>query len=48
MRAMRSLVRHYNVFRWAGRMLVDAARLRQRERLSEHLSEPRLLEEQAG
>jgi trehalose 6-phosphate synthase len=38
MRAMRSLVRELNVYRWAGRMLVDAARLRQRERLSGRLS----------
>ncbi len=33
MRAMRSLVREYNVFRWAGRMLLDAARIRNRSRL---------------
>ena len=37
MRAMRALVRELNVYRWAGRMLVDAARLRQRERLSGRL-----------
>ena len=29
MRAMRTLVAEFNVYRWAGRMLVDAARLRQ-------------------
>ena len=34
MRSMRALVRDYNVFRWAGRMLLDAARIRQRERLA--------------
>jgi trehalose 6-phosphate synthase len=39
MRAMRSLVSEYNVYRWAGRMLVDAARLRRRERLSGRLTE---------
>jgi trehalose 6-phosphate synthase len=39
MRAMRSLVRELNVYRWAGRMLVDAARLRQRERLTGRLSD---------
>jgi trehalose 6-phosphate synthase len=39
MRAMRSLVRELNVYRWAGRMLVDAARLRQRERLSGRLTD---------
>ncbi len=38
MRAMRSLVSHMNVYRWAGRMLADAARLRQRDRLSTRLS----------
>jgi trehalose 6-phosphate synthase len=34
MRAMRTLLAEFNVYRWAGRMLVDAARLRRRERLS--------------
>ncbi len=38
MRAMRSLVAHFNVYRWAGRMLVDAAQLRSRERLIGRLS----------
>ncbi|MDO9015280.1 MAG: trehalose-6-phosphate synthase [Deltaproteobacteria bacterium] len=38
MRAMRSLVAHFNVYRWAGRMLIDAAQLRSRERLSVRLS----------
>jgi trehalose 6-phosphate synthase len=38
MRAMRALVREFNVYRWAGRMLVDAARLRGRERLVGRLS----------
>ena len=33
MRSMRMLVRDFNVYRWAGRMLLDASRLRQRERL---------------
>ena len=32
MRAMRALVADRNVYRWAGRMLVDATRLRRRER----------------
>jgi trehalose 6-phosphate synthase len=35
MRAMRQLVAEFNVFRWAGRMLVDAARVRQQGRLSD-------------
>jgi trehalose 6-phosphate synthase len=34
MRSMRSLVRDFNVYRWAGRMLLDAARIRQREKLA--------------
>ena len=38
MRAMRAFVADFNVYRWAGRMLVDAARLRQRDRLSTRLS----------
>ena len=46
MRAMRAFVAEFNVYRWAGRMLVDAARLRRRERLSGRLS--RLLPESAG
>jgi trehalose 6-phosphate synthase len=35
MRLMRHTVKQNNVFRWAGRMLMDASRIRQRERLSE-------------
>jgi trehalose 6-phosphate synthase len=38
MRAMRELVAEFNVYRWAGRMLVDAARVRRRDRLSDRLS----------
>ena len=34
MRSMRALVRDFNVYRWAGRMLLDAARVRQREKLT--------------
>ncbi|MBT0654508.1 alpha,alpha-trehalose-phosphate synthase (UDP-forming) [Geomobilimonas luticola] len=34
MRSMRAMVRDFNVYRWAGRMLLDAARIRQRERLA--------------
>lgn len=33
MRAMRSLVAEYNVYRWAGRMLVDAATVRRQAQL---------------
>jgi trehalose 6-phosphate synthase len=34
MRAMRAFVSEFNVYRWAGRMLVDAGRVRRRDRLS--------------
>jgi trehalose 6-phosphate synthase len=37
MRAMRSFISEFNVYRWAGRMLVDAARLRSRDRLTGRL-----------
>ncbi|MCU0620057.1 MAG: trehalose-6-phosphate synthase [Gemmatimonadales bacterium] len=39
MRAMRSLISHFNVYRWAGRMLIDAAHLRRHDRLVGRLSE---------
>lgn len=35
MRTMRGLVREFNVYRWAGRMLLDAASMRRRGRLLE-------------
>jgi trehalose 6-phosphate synthase len=38
MRAMREYVAEFNVYRWAGRMLTDAARVRQRGRLSDRLT----------
>jgi trehalose 6-phosphate synthase len=38
MRAMRGLVAEFNVYRWAGRMLTDAARVRQHGRLTDRLS----------
>jgi trehalose 6-phosphate synthase len=34
MASLRQLVREFNVYRWAGRMLMEAAQLRQRERIS--------------
>ncbi|HUL02951.1 MAG TPA: trehalose-6-phosphate synthase [Gemmatimonadales bacterium] len=40
MRVMRGLVQEFNVFRWAGRMLIDAARMRQRGRLLERSAVP--------
>jgi trehalose 6-phosphate synthase len=39
MRAMRAFLSEFNVYRWAGRMLVDAARLRSRDRLTGRLGE---------
>jgi trehalose 6-phosphate synthase len=42
MHAMRAFVGEFNVYRWAGRMLVDAARLRSRDRLSGRLAQPHL------
>ncbi|MBL7668974.1 MAG: trehalose-6-phosphate synthase [Bdellovibrionaceae bacterium] len=38
-RSMRGLIQEFNVFRWAGRMLLDAARLRQRTRLFGHIQD---------
>jgi trehalose 6-phosphate synthase len=38
MRSMRRLLSEFNVYRWAGRMLVDAAQLRRRERMTGRLS----------
>lgn len=40
MRSLRSLVRDFNVYRWAGRMLIDAARIRQREKLAIRIGRP--------
>ena len=37
MASLRSTVREFNVFRWAGRMLSDAARLRLRQRVNERV-----------
>lgn len=37
MRSMRRIVSELNVYRWAGRMLIDAAELRRRERLTGRL-----------
>lgn len=36
MRLMRGLVQEFNVYRWAGRMLLDAATMRRRSRVLEH------------
>lgn len=37
MKAMRTLIKEYNVYRWAGRMLTDAARLRNREKVQQRI-----------
>jgi trehalose 6-phosphate synthase len=39
MRSMRAMLAQFNVYRWGGKMLVDAARLRNQERLSGRLAE---------
>ena len=39
MRSMRALLQEYNVYRWAGRMLLDAARVRNRRRLGSRARE---------
>ena len=39
MRSMRSLIGQFNVYRWAGKMLVDAARIRNQERVAGRLAE---------
>jgi trehalose 6-phosphate synthase len=40
MLSMRALVRDFNVYRWAGRMLIDAARIRQRGKLAVRIGRP--------
>ena len=41
MRSMRRLVQEYNVYRWAGAMLLDASRVRQRQRIVERIDRHR-------
>jgi trehalose 6-phosphate synthase len=48
MQSMRRLVSEFNVYRWAGRMLVDAAELRRRERMTGRLSRLRAIASLAG
>jgi trehalose 6-phosphate synthase len=38
MQSMRRVVSEFNVYRWAGRMLIDAAELRRRDRMTGRLS----------
>jgi trehalose 6-phosphate synthase len=47
MRSMRSLVQEFNVYRWAGRMLLDAARMRHRRRVLSR-GRPAVARRQAG
>src|SRR5690606_8144295 len=39
MRLMRGLLREFNVYRWAGRMLMDAAAIRQRRKIGRRARE---------
>jgi trehalose-6-phosphate synthase len=39
MRTMRAWVRGHNIYRWAGSMLIDAARVRSRERVSARIEQ---------
>jgi len=43
MRSMRNLVQEFNVYRWAGRMLMDASRMRHRRRVVSRARSARLL-----
>jgi trehalose 6-phosphate synthase len=40
LRVMRGLIQEFNVYRWAGRMLIDAAGMRRRGRLLERAALP--------
>jgi trehalose 6-phosphate synthase len=42
MRLMRSLLSQFNVYRWAGKMIVDAAHLRNQERVTQRRAVPEL------
>ena len=39
MRTMRAWVHGHNIYRWAGAMLIDAARVRSRERVSARIAQ---------
>ena len=38
MHSMRRMVAEFNVYRWAGRMIIDAAELRRKERMADRWS----------
>lgn len=40
MRLMREMVREYNIYHWAGRMLLDAARMRRRRQIERRIASP--------
>jgi trehalose 6-phosphate synthase len=42
MQLMRRTIKENNVYRWAGRMLMDAARIRQRQALASGQDQPSL------
>jgi trehalose 6-phosphate synthase len=48
MRSMRRFVAAFNVYRWAGRMLVDAAELRRKERLTGRFGSSKLFSRQTA
>ncbi len=43
MQSMRGLIKEFNVYRWAGRMLMDAARMRQKERVMKQVGRASVL-----
>jgi trehalose 6-phosphate synthase len=47
MASLRMTVQEFNVYRWAGRMLADAGRLRLRERIQARVERGQLEDEQA-
>lgn len=48
MKSMRARVKHFNVYRWAGRMLLDASRLRQRDKVMTKIDAHRRLSRRKG
>jgi trehalose 6-phosphate synthase len=48
MRLMREMVNENNVYRWAGRMLLDAARVRRSHRITGLMTSARVSDDQAG
>jgi len=44
MRSMRGLIQEFNVYRWAGRMLLDAARMRNRRRVHARRDDAKIID----